>query len=146
MDSAKVEAAMRLVRKTFDMTGWTEGTIEAALKLCSGLMVDEGAGVCVGYFRYWPNLGPAVEMMDVAELERADLETGPLLHFAVWIAPVRSFLPVRELIKTLNPWGVTCHRFKRGEFRFACQKNRHFVVDGGRLDGKRQRRQQQEQE
>lgn len=147
-DGRMIEAAKRVIGRTFsdeEKSYWTEGSIDAALRLCSGLVVDENAGFALAFFRYWPKDARIVERMDFAELERVDLHGGPILHVLLYVAPVPSFRLVRGFIKGLNPWGVTCHRFQGGEFVFKAQKNR-FFVDGGRRDGfNGWRRREQEQ-
>lgn len=139
-----IEAAKRIIKKSFSaelLDYWTDGTIEAALKLCE-LYVDEANGIVIGFFRYWPEHAAAVGEMDFAELERINLKDGPLLHVVIWIAPGDSFRAFRAFIRELDPWGVTAHRYRGGEFRFVCKRNK-FFVDGGRRNGFLRRQQEQ---
>lgn len=119
---------------------WTEGSIETALKLCirADVFVMTTNSLLAG-FRYWPNQRQIVEDMDWFELERANLSNGPLLHIVAFIAPRHGYELFRKAVSVMNPWGVTAHRFTKGEWRFTARRNVRFEDKHGQF------RRQQEQ-
>lgn len=131
----ELATALKLVRSTMtpeQLAGLSDDALWRMLQLCqknNGLVLDDG--FLFAYFRYWPERGELVHAGDMGELEKLDLRTGPLLHIVGYVAPVPSFRLVRDLIRDLNPWGVTCARFSKasGQWRFAARKNRSFRGD-----------------
>lgn len=119
----------------------TEGSIEAILRLCmknGGLVLPpvKDPDFLLAYYRYWPRLAEAVEKQDFGTLEREDLRGGTCLYIAAFITPACGYSIVREVVRTLNPFLVTCHRWneRTEDFRFACQRNRYFNKERWRQD------------
>jgi hypothetical protein len=130
----RISAAKRLIEKTFTDTdesqGWTEGSIDAGLRLCEnnrGLYVSDDGQKLFSFFRYWPTQGNVVAMMDWAELERRNLANGPLVHVICYIAPEHGYRLFRALIAVMNPipFGITAHRWRkrRKDFEFVTREN-----------------------
>lgn len=125
---------------------WTEGTIDAALNLCINAggfaTTPDSLFAC---FRYWPTQYKAVEEMEWYALERMNLRTGPLLHVVAMIEPGNGYRIFSGMIRTMNVYGVSAHRWDRRnkEWRFTVRRNVRFVNPEG---GNGQLRRQQEQE
>ena len=123
-----ITAAKLLIERSFSdemRQYWTEGTITAALNLCvrnGELIVTDNEAF--GWFTYWPSAAHDVYAMDFAELERRNLQDGPLIHIAVLISP-HGYELVRLLAKHLEPYGISAHRWNRRtkEWRFTVKKN-----------------------
>jgi hypothetical protein len=134
-----IEQAKALIAKSFSgerTEGWTEGTIDAALKLCEkngGLYLypAENPYSLLAFFRYSPKQHEAVEEMDYCTLEEARLDSGPILHVVAMIEPRNGFQVLRQVIQTLNVYGMTAHRWNKREkdWRFVVLKNVRFDVE-----------------
>jgi hypothetical protein len=128
----RIAAAKELVERSFDAemkSEFTDGTIDAALRLCEkngGLLV--GCGMLLAFFRYWADAGEAVEAMDWGELEQMNLRNGPVLHVVAFIAPQNGYQIFRRLIVSMNPWGVSAHRWNKRlkQWRFTALCNARF--------------------
>ena len=89
-------------------------------------------------FRYHPlekvdsrTMIQIVEEFDIETLATKPLITGPCLHVVAFITDLPGYTTFRSMMKVLNPFAISVHRWNHADHRFRLKRNPHYKPKEG---------------
>lgn len=89
-------------------------------------------------FRYHPlemvdnrRMLEVVEQFDLETLATKPLVTGPCLHVVAFVTDLPGYTTFQSMMRVLNPFAISVHRWNHAENRFRLKHNPHFKPAGG---------------